>query len=98
MAGTFGVNTTGFPYSNPGWNFDQLHFFATSNSTQISFVSLNGANRTVYGPLLDGVSLDGIPGKPSVVPLPASLWLLLGAVGGLALFVRRRAGGAPGMA
>jgi choice-of-anchor C domain-containing protein len=90
LQGTFGVNTTGFAYGDPGWNLDQLHFIAASSSTQIGFVSLNGSNRTVYGPLLDGVNLEAVPGKPNVVPVPASVWLMLSAVGGLAMFVRRR--------
>lgn len=90
LQGMFGLNTTGFAYGDPGWNLDQLHFIATSSSTQIGFLSLNGANGTVYGPLLDRVSLDAVAGRPSVVPLPGSAWLLASAMGGLVVFVRRR--------
>ncbi|MCC7461272.1 MAG: DUF642 domain-containing protein [Gammaproteobacteria bacterium] len=90
LQGTFGVNTTGFPSGDAGWNLDQLHFNAMSSSTQIGFVSLNGEGGTVFGPLLDGVTLDAVSGAPAVVPLPGSAWLMLGAVGGLALFMRRR--------
>jgi len=90
LQGTFGINTTGFPANDAGWNLDQLHFIAGSTSTQIGFLSLNGANGTVYGPLLDRVSLDIVPGRPSVVPLPGSVWLLLSAMGGVAVFARRK--------
>ncbi|MFO1400094.1 MAG: DUF642 domain-containing protein [Steroidobacteraceae bacterium] len=90
LLGTFGIDTTGFAATFPGWTHDQLYFTANSSATQLRFTSLNGANGTVYGPLLDGVSLDAVPGKPSVVPLPASAWLMLGALGGLALLVRQR--------
>ena len=90
LQGTFGFNTTGFGYGDPGWNLDQLYFIASSSSTKVEFLSLNGANGTVYGPLLDGVTLDAVSGQPTVVPLPGSVWLMLSAMGGLVAFVRRR--------
>lgn len=80
---TYSVDTTGLAYTNPDWMFESVTFTATSASTTLSFESLNGANGTVYGPLLDGVSL-------SPVPLPATALLLLSGLGGLGMATRKR--------
>jgi hypothetical protein len=57
LLSTFSQNTMGRAQLDPGWIPETIAFTATSTTTQVSFQSLNGANGTVYGPLLDGVSL-----------------------------------------
>lgn len=71
------------------WVLKTFAFTATSTTQTLRFSSTTALGN---GPALDNISIAAAstgPG-PSVVPLPASAWLLIGAVGGLAPFRRRR--------
>lgn len=86
IVGTFSKDTRNIAPNSPNWSLENLLFAATSASTRLAFVSLNGANGTVYGPLLDGVNITE---KPALVPVPAAGWLLGSALGLFGL-VRRK--------
>lgn len=81
VVGTYTIDTTGLATSDAGWVFETVAFTANSSSTTVSFVSLN--NSGVFGPTLDGVSVD-----PAAVPLPGTLGLL--GVGFAALGIIRK--------
>ena len=82
---TFSVDTTGASCVSPQWTLENVLFTATSTTTTLLFQSLNGATAaSVYGPLLDGVSVNVAP-----VPEPATLGMLVLGIAGLG-FARRR--------
>lgn len=79
----FGFDTTGKTrFGNMGWVMESFRFTASNTMETLIFSS---KNRGVHGPALDNVSITTAP-----VPLPAALWLLGGAVAGLAA-IRRKA-------
>ena len=80
--GTYSVDTTGKQFNDASWSLKSIFFTADSSTTKIQFSSKNGANGTVYGPLLDGVSLDV---APTNVPEPTTLSLIGLAIAGVAL-------------
>jgi len=87
--GVFSKDTTGWAIGYFGWEKLDLSFTATSDSTRLSFQSLNGANGTVFGPFLDAVDVTPSGLNPSPVPTPGTLGLLAAGVAALGL-VRRR--------
>lgn len=78
IVGSFSKDTRNISPNSPNWSLENLLFTATSASTRLAFVSLNGANGTVYGPLLDGVSVTEVIAP---VPVPAAGWLFASALG-----------------
>jgi len=76
IAATYSIDTTGQSYIDAGWTYRSFDFTATSAATTLAFASLNLSG--VYGPLLDGVTVE-----QARIPEPASLALL--AIG-LAVF------------
>jgi hypothetical protein len=58
---------------------------------ETSIGNFSGSTAGPYGSWLVASSLDS-GNTPSPVPLPASVWLMLGAIGGLSLLSRRRGG------
>jgi hypothetical protein len=54
---TYSINTTGRANNDFGWTSQAVTFTATTSTTQITFASLNGANATVYGPVIASLSL-----------------------------------------
>jgi hypothetical protein len=87
LAGTFS-RTVGVDPRASTWTLQSLVFTATGTTTRLAFWSLNGANGTVFGPMLDGVTVERMATVASV-PEPGSLLLLLAGLGVLA-HVRRR--------
>jgi hypothetical protein len=68
---------------------DASKLFGTNSFTYSTLTS-----STVYDLVVAGASGDTIAGtfNLTAVPLPASAWLLLGALGGMGLLTRRRSG------
>jgi hypothetical protein len=54
---TYSINTAGLALNDYGWTSQAIAFTATTSMTQITFASLNGANGTVYGPVIAAVTL-----------------------------------------
>jgi choice-of-anchor C domain-containing protein len=79
-------NITGFSQSNMGWSQRTISFVALSNTTTISFTSLDN---NAFGPALDNVRLfeDTAAG---IVPEPGTFALLGSGLGMVALLRRRR--------
>ena len=67
------------------WTLHSLLFTATGSTTRLGFWSLNGANGTVFGPMLDGVSVERV----ASVPEPGTLALIGLGLGVLGLARRR---------
>jgi hypothetical protein len=78
-----------------------VSFTAGSVGTVSQTLTFTGFGRNPFGPDMDlgtvslllnarAVDLGGGPGDPSVIPLPGAGWLLLGALGGMAVLRRRR--------
>jgi len=84
LGSTYSIDTTGQAWSDPAWHLETTSFVAAGSTTQLTFESLNGANGTVYGPLLDGVSVV------ASVPEPGTVTLLLGGLLVLGLKAARR--------
>ena len=84
LAGTYIIDTTGLAYSDAGWTNQSFLFTATSALTTLSFASLNTSG--VFGPLLDGVTVE-----QAKVPEPGTLALLTLGLAGLGLSRRRKA-------
>ena len=79
----FSFNTTGATHGNMGYEYEYIDFtVAHPTSTSVSFTSLDAANNP-YGPVLGEVTLTAIPE-------PASLALMLGALGAFGLAASRR--------
>jgi choice-of-anchor C domain-containing protein len=79
----FSVDTTGRAGSDASWIHAALNFTADSNSTAIEFDSLDTSG--VFGPFLDGVSLDVSP-----VPEPETYALMLAGLAVVGAAAKRR--------
>ncbi|MEM9639687.1 MAG: PEP-CTERM sorting domain-containing protein [Pseudomonadota bacterium] len=66
-----------------------LSFLGIISDTPFSRVDFNGVNNDVFG--IDNVTSAETVAPPSVVPVPATLPLLLAGIAGLAFWRRRRA-------
>jgi hypothetical protein len=83
LLANYTLNTAGVSETDAQWALETLYFKATSGTTLVSFQSLDGVTKpSDFGPLLDGVSLVG-------VPEPGTLALMGVGLAGLG-FVRRR--------
>lgn len=80
--GDFTFDITGKSNDNMGWVMKSFSFIAGSTTEKLTFTSTKG---TPWGPAIDNVSVTA-----AAVPLPAAMWLLGGAVAGLAA-IRRKA-------
>jgi len=82
-AADFDFDTTGKTRTAMGWVMETFSFTANKSTETLTFTSKNTG---FWGPALDNVSVS----QTAPVPLPAALWLLGGAVAGLAA-IRRKA-------
>lgn len=73
------------------WQLESLLFEATGETTRIRFTSINGENNTVYGPFLDGVSLDRMERmeRTGSAPIPATFGLVGIGLAGIGMARRR---------
>ncbi|MBS0395310.1 MAG: DUF642 domain-containing protein [Proteobacteria bacterium] len=85
LGGTYSIDTTGQAWNSAGWIYETTTFTASSTQTQITFQSLNGADGTVYGPLLDGVQLQ----ESSDVPEPPTASLMVAGLLAVLYMTRR---------
>jgi choice-of-anchor C domain-containing protein len=60
IAGVYSVQTAGVSTTNAQWSYHTITFTASTTTTTITFQSLNGSatNPSVFGPLLDDVSVN----------------------------------------
>lgn len=79
----FTFDTTGKSFRNMGWVMESFRFTADSTSETLTFTS---KNTRFWGPALDNVTIA----ETAPIPLPGAVWLLGGAVAGLAA-IRRKA-------
>lgn len=79
-------NYTTIGSSNTGWQLVTLAFTSDGTTPQLLKFSATGAGNPGVGGLLDNVSIT----QTSVVPLPATGLMLLGALGGMAALRRRK--------
>lgn len=82
-AAEFTFDTTGKTFQNMGWVMESFRFTADGTSEALTFTS---KNTRFWGPALDNVSISQV----APVPVPAALWMLGGAIAGLAA-IRRKA-------
>jgi choice-of-anchor C domain-containing protein len=82
----FSVDTTGRSWSDASWVYKAVNFEALSSSTEIEFDSLNSYG--VFGPLLDGASLE--VASPSPIPEPETYVLMFTGFAAVAAAARRR--------
>jgi choice-of-anchor C domain-containing protein len=82
-AGGYTYDVTGNTLGNMNWVTETFNFTADATSETLTFTS-NEPN--AYGPALDDVRLSAVDAP---VPLPAAVWLLAGAIGGLGMLRRR---------
>jgi choice-of-anchor C domain-containing protein len=82
-------NTLGQTTAAMGYVPREFSFFANSDTTTLSFISLTGGVGQGFGPVLDNVAV-------TLVPEPSSLVLLLLAAGSMAVACRMKTRKVPG--
>ncbi len=70
----FTFDVTGKTLANMGWLSQTFSFVASSNSTTLSFASLD--ENTPYGPALDNVIVTAVPWETDALPVVGSTVLL----------------------
>ena len=84
--GNFSVDTSGRANNDAAWVYKTLTFEAGLNSTELRFESQNSYG--VFGPYLDGVSLE--VASPAPIPEPETYVLMLTGFAAVAAAARRR--------
>jgi hypothetical protein len=103
VSGPSSLTVSNLTYSGTLDNFDSVGLFSPNDSSLANLLAhaTNPTTSFTYATLTPGTIYDlvvaEIPGNTvagefaiTAVPLPASAWLLLGALGGMGLLARRR--------
>jgi choice-of-anchor C domain-containing protein len=87
---TFDFSVAGKDASHMGWVTETLSFTATSETTTLSFRSMDDPATGYCGPALDNVVVVPAFGQDPVVPEPVTLLSAFSAISGLGLYIRKR--------